>query len=200
MPRAGSSSTSDCDRRRVIAKPILFIQGGGAGAHDEWDDKLVASLAAELGPDYDIRYPRMPKEADPNSAAWKDAIEKEIAAFGDDAVLIGHSIGGTILINALAENAPKRKLGGVFLISAPFVGAGGWPSEDIKPPRDLGARLPQTTAVYLYHGSEDETAPIAHLGLYKKALPQAHVRRLEGRDHQLNEDLSEVARDIRALG
>ena len=23
---------------------ILFIQGGGAGTHDEWDNKLVASL------------------------------------------------------------------------------------------------------------------------------------------------------------
>jgi len=142
----------------------------------------------------------MPKEADPSSTAWKDAIDKEIAVLGDDAILIGHSVGATILINALAENAPKRKLGGVFLISAPFVGPGGWSSEDLKPPLDLGARLHQTTPVYLYHGSEDETAPIAHLGLYKKVLPQAHVRRLEGRDHQLNEDLSEVARDIRALG
>jgi hypothetical protein len=28
---------------------ILFIQGGGAGAHDEWDDKLVDSLRRELG-------------------------------------------------------------------------------------------------------------------------------------------------------
>jgi hypothetical protein len=24
-------------------RQILFIQGGGAGAHDEWDDKLVES-------------------------------------------------------------------------------------------------------------------------------------------------------------
>jgi hypothetical protein len=28
---------------------ILFIQGGGAGVHDEWDDKLVDSLWRELG-------------------------------------------------------------------------------------------------------------------------------------------------------
>jgi hypothetical protein len=28
-----------------MTKQILFIQGGGAGAHDEWDSKLVASLA-----------------------------------------------------------------------------------------------------------------------------------------------------------
>jgi len=29
-------------------RQILFIQGGGAGAHDEWDDKLFDSLSREL--------------------------------------------------------------------------------------------------------------------------------------------------------
>jgi len=27
-----------------MTKQILFMQGGGAGAHDDWDSKLVASL------------------------------------------------------------------------------------------------------------------------------------------------------------
>ena len=182
-----------------MTKQILFIQGGGAGVHDDWDSKLVASLARELGQDYDIRYPRMPNEADPSYPAWKTALEHEIAALDDAAILVGHSLGGTILINALAEQAPERKLAGVFLISAPFVGSGGWPSEDIKPKRDLGARLPQATPIYLYHGSEDDTAPYAHVDLYKQAIPQAHVRKLEGRDHQLNDDLSEIAADIRRI-
>jgi hypothetical protein len=33
-----------------------------------------------------------------------------------------------------------------------------------------------------------------------KALPQATIRLLKGRDHQLDNDLSEVARDISLLG
>ena len=182
-----------------MTKQILFIQGGGAGAHDDWDSKLAASLARELGQGYDIRYPRMPNEADPSYPAWKTALEHEIAALDDAAILVGHSLGGTILINALAEQSPVRKLAGVFLISAPFVGTGGWPSEDIKPSRDLGARLPQATPIYLYHGSEDDTAPYAHVDLYKQAIPRARVRKLKGRDHQLNDDLSEVAADIRRI-
>jgi predicted alpha/beta hydrolase family esterase len=183
----------------VSTKQVLFIQGSGAGAHDEWDNKLVASLARELGAGYDIRYPRMPNEVDPSYPVWKTALEHEIASLDDAAILVGHSVGGTILINALAEHAPKRKLAGVFLVSAPFVGPGGWPSEDFKPSRDLGARLPQATPIYLYHGSEDDTAPYAHVDLYKQAIPRAHVRKLEGRDHQLNDDLSEVAADIRHI-
>jgi predicted alpha/beta hydrolase family esterase len=179
-----------------MTKQILFIQGGGAGTHDEWDNKLVASLTRELGQGYDIRYPRMPNEAEPSYGAWKKAIEQEIAALDEAALVVGHSVGGTILVNALAEQPSKRKLAGVFLISAPFVGPGGWPSEDIEPSQDLGARLPHATPIYLYHGSEDETAPCAHVDLYKQSIPQAHVRKLDGRDHQLNDDLSEVAADI----
>jgi len=48
-----------------MSKQVLFIQGGGAGVHDEFDNELVESLARELGPAYEISYPRMPDEADP---------------------------------------------------------------------------------------------------------------------------------------
>jgi predicted alpha/beta hydrolase family esterase len=182
-----------------MTKQILFVQGGGEGVHDEWDNRLVASLERELGPGYEIRYPHMPNEGDPSYGAWKAKLVTEIEALEEGSILVGHSVGGTILINAIAERPPKRKLAGVFLIAAPFVGGGGWPSADINPPKDMGARLPAGVPIHLYHGSADETAPIAHLALYAKALPQAHVRCLEGRQHQLNDDLSEVARDIRAL-
>ena len=182
-----------------MTNQVLFVQGGGENTHDEWDNKLVASLERELGPDYEIRYPRMPNEADPKYALWNSAIKKEFAKFNDGAVLVGHSLGGTILINVLAEEPPDWAPSGIFLIAAPFVGEGGWPSEDIKPISDLGARLPEQSRVYLYHGSEDEIAPFEHIGLYEKAIPQAVVRRLARRDHQLNENMSEVAADIRGL-
>ena len=51
-------------------RQILFIQGGGAGAHDEWDDKLVVSLRRGLGGEHEVRYPRMPDEGDPSFARW----------------------------------------------------------------------------------------------------------------------------------
>jgi predicted alpha/beta hydrolase family esterase len=182
-----------------VKKQVLFIQGGGTRVHDEWDNQLVDSLRQELGPDYDVRYPRMPMEADPSYTMWKAALAEEIAGLDDGAILIGHSVGGTILINALAETPPNRKLAGIFLIAAPFVGPGGWPSEDIKPSANLGARLPPKTPIYLYHGSMDDTAPFAHVDLYERAIPGAIVHRLRGRNHQLNDDLAEVAAGVRGL-
>ena len=109
-------------------------------------------------------------------------------------------IGGTILIRALADDPPRLTFRGIFLIAAPFVGDGGWHSEDIEPFSDLGAKLPEQTPIYLYHGSKDTTALFEHVQLYATAIPQAVVRRLSGRDHQLNNDMSEVAGDIRRLG
>lgn len=180
-------------------KQVLFIQGGGAGVHDGWDNRLVDSLRRELGAGYDVRYPRMPNEADPSYPAWKAALADEIAGLDDGAILIGHSVGATILINALTESPPERRLAGVFLIAAPFIGAGGWPSGEIPPMTDLGARLPADTPIHLYHGGKDDTAPPVHADLYERAIPAAIVHRLPGRDHQLNDDLAEVAADIRAL-
>jgi len=83
------------------------------------------------------------------------------------------------------------------LIAAPFVGEGGWPSDEFEPTSDLGARLPPGVQVHVFHGLQDETAPPSHADLYGLAIPQAQVRQLPGRDHQLNNDLSEVAEAIR---
>jgi predicted alpha/beta hydrolase family esterase len=177
---------------------VLFIQGGGEGAHDEWVNKLAEGLGRELGPGYEVRYPRMPNEGEPNYTSWKAALEKEFTRLDQGAFVVGHSIGGTILISALAEK-PDLAFSGVFLLAAPFVGEGGWPSEDIKSLSGLGNRLSTQIPVYFYHGSADETAPSKHVDLYERAIPRAVVRRLTDRDHQLNNDMSEVASDIQKL-
>ncbi len=178
-------------------RQILFIQGGGAGAHDEWDDKLFDSLRRELGDGYEVRYPRMPDEDDPSYARWSAAIRREMKALDDGAVVAGHSVGATILLNALAERPPEPELRAIMLIAAPFVGAGGWPGAEFELPHDLGARLPHGVPVHVFHGLQDDTVPPSHADLYARAIPQAQLHRLPGRGHQLNNDLSEVAKTIR---
>ena len=178
---------------------ILFIQGAGKGAHDEWDINLVESLQHDLGPDYNVRFPLMPNEADPKFATWRPVVEKEISNLRDGDIVVGHSMGGTMMINTLAETLPPSTLGAIMLLAAPFIGDGGWDSEEIKPGNDLAKRLPSGVPIFLFHGDADTTAPIAHMDLYSQQLPGAHVRHLAGRDHQLNNNLAEVAKAIREL-
>ena len=180
-------------------RQVLFVQGGGKGVHDRWDNQLVDSLTAELGPGYEIRYPVMPNEADPSYEVWKLALHQELAMLEHGAIVVGHSVGGTILINFLAEQTADSDLGAICLIAAPFIGTGGWESDDIEPRPDLGARLPRDVPIFLYHGRDDDTVPFAHVELYARAVPRAQVRRLAGRDHQLNNNLAETAADILRL-
>ena len=91
-----------------------------------------------------------------------------------------------------------RGITAICLIAAPFIGDGGWPSDDIVHALDWAAPLSKVT-VYLYQGDADETAPMTHLDLYAKAIPRAEVRVLVGRDHQLCNDLREVAGDILSM-
>ncbi len=163
--------------------------------HDGWDSKLVASLEREVGA---VRYPRMPDEANPTYAAWKPAILHELAALDEGALVVGHSLGGTMLVNVLADRPPKPRPGGICLIAAPFIGEGGWPSDELSPRTDWATRLPEIPLV-MFHGDRDETVPVAHLALYARAIPQARVHVIAGADHQLNNDLREVARALLAI-
>lgn len=182
-----------------MTKQVLFVQGGGEDVHDRWDDKLVASLERELGEGYAVRYPRMPDEGDPQYAAWSKALLDEISGLPAGAMVVGHSVGATILLQHLARHAPTQRLGGIFLVAAPFLGEGGWPSDEVEPITDFARLLPADVPVTLYHGDADEVVPFAHLRLWARAIPRAVVRALAHRNHQLDDDLSEVARDIRAV-
>ncbi|WP_018177494.1 alpha/beta hydrolase [Jongsikchunia kroppenstedtii] len=182
----------------TVGSQIVFIQGGGAGTHDEWDNKLVDSLRSRLG-GVEIYYPRMPDEGDPSYAAWNPAIRRELTGLDDRAIAIGHSIGGPLLIQTLSEQPEPTPLAAIVLISAPFIGPGGWAGDEFELPNDLGTRLPPSAAVHLFHGLEDDIVPAAHAERYADVTPQATVHRLPGRDHQLNNDLREVASVLTTL-
>jgi hypothetical protein len=114
-------------------------------------------------------------------------------------MVVGHSVGGTLLIHTLVERPPDVTLAAIVLIAAPFVGVGGWPGEEFELPSNLGALLPAAVPVHVFHGLEDVDVPPAHADLYARSIPQAHLHRLPGRDHQLGNDLGDVATVIRGL-
>jgi predicted alpha/beta hydrolase family esterase len=199
MPTTKSRSGPRRNIEQATGAHVLFVQGGGKGAHDSWDNKLVASLERALGPDYTVRYPRMPDEDNPKPLPWKKAIAREVGQLGDGVILVGHSIGAAILMDYLADGTVKPRPSGIFLIAVPFIGAGGWPSDDLRPTTEVAVATRGDAPLYLYQGRDDETVPASHVERFATAFPDAVVRRLDGRDHQLNDDLSEVARDIKLL-
>lgn len=188
-----------CSRNTPMTTQVLFVQGGGEGVHDRWDDKLVHSLQRELGHAYYVRYPHMPNEAEPRYSAWKAALLKELESLEDGSILVGHSIGGTVLLHVLAEESLILRPGALCLLAPAFIGDDGWPSDEIQSKASFSELVPSDTPVFLYHGDQDDIVPFAHMQMYAKAIPRATLRELRGRDHQFDNDLREVAADIRGI-
>lgn len=184
-----------------MTKHVLFIQGAGQGAYQE-DQELVASLRQALDPEYEVHYPAMPDEDNAPYEQWKQQIEKELVAMQGPIILVGHSYGASVIMKWLSEIEVKKSIVGIFLMAAPFWGGAGWQYEgyeEIALPQGIAAKLPKDMAIFLYQCRDDEIVPFAHLALYAQVLPQATVRQFDEGGHQLNNDLSEVAKDVKTL-
>jgi hypothetical protein len=52
----------------------------------------------------------------------------------------------------------------------------------------------------MYHSRDDREVPFEHLERYRRSLPQASVRLLDGRGHEFNQaHFRELVSDIRGL-
>jgi predicted alpha/beta hydrolase family esterase len=181
-----------------MKKQILFIQGGGEGAHAV-DEDLAKSLRDTLGSEYNVRYPKMPEEENAGYEAWKAQISKELAEVDDQIIFVGHSVGTSMLLKYLSEENVKNSIAGIFLIAAPYWGMGGWQVEEFILDEDSAAKLLKAIPIFFYHSRDDDIVPFTHLALHAQKFPQATVRVFDGRGHQFNNDLSEVAADIKSL-
>lgn len=181
-----------------MPQQVLFIQGAGDGAYDA-DAKLVESLRQALSKEYEVTYPLMPHEADAPFDEWRQQISHTLSKIHEPVIVIGHSVGASILLKYLSEIPLKKALAGIFLLSAPFWGGEGWHYEGyqkLQLPANIEAKLPAGTPLFLYHCRDDEIVPYEHLTLYAELLPHATIRPLPQGGHQFNSDLSEVAKDI----
>jgi uncharacterized protein len=182
----------------VATRQVLFVHGAGGEAFEE-DAALVRSLREALGPDFRVEYPKMPDADAPEFAKWSACISHELSALDGGVILVGHSLGGSILLQYLSEERVEKPVAGLFLIATPYWETADWEVAEFALREDFPAALPEDVPIFLYHGRDDEEVPFEHLALYAGRLPQATVREVEGRGHQFGDDLSEVAEDIARL-
>jgi len=180
----------------MTATSVLFIQGGGKGARSA-DAPLADSLKRALGPKYDLRFPRMPNEADPNVESWKQKISSELSRIAGGVILVAHSVGGSILLRYLAEEKVEKPIAGVFLLAVPSWDEDRWNFDDLKLPRDVAVKLAPIPRLFFYHCRDDEVVPFAHLALHRARIPRAVTRAVDSGGHQFGYDLSGIATDIR---
>ncbi|GAB4044749.1 alpha/beta fold hydrolase [Spirosoma jeollabukense] len=179
-------------------KQVLFILGGGGQDDYEADKKLVDSLQQRLGEAYRIHYPNLPNESVPDYGRIKQ-IGNEISRITDELILVGHSLGASMLLKYVSEREVPPKLTGLFLMSTPF-----WRGDEewkagFKLAENFADKLSKDIPLFFYHSQDDEEVPVAHLALYGQKLPWATFRERPRGGHQFNNDLTLVANDIKSV-
>ena len=178
-------------------KHILFIQGGGDDGY-EVDKDLVASLQTALKKDYPINYREIKCDVSVPDFGWLKQISKHIIEIEGTIILVGHSFGASMILKLLSEHS-FDKIEAVFLIATPFWnGDEDWQT-GLLLKDNFADKLPEDVPFFLYHCEDDEEIRFSHLILYQQKLARATFRKIKTGGHQLNNDLTLVASDIKAL-
>src|SRR2546430_15180113 len=123
---------------------VLVIHGAGEPRGRAGKVYWEPLLGNPLGANYIVRAPRMPQPTEPHYGTWASRIATLIAAIKNP-VLVGHSLGASVLLKYLCEAAPRPSFDGLFLIATPF-----WGREfpEFALPPDCGARLRDVSPLY----------------------------------------------------
>ncbi|RDC55164.1 alpha/beta fold hydrolase [Pedobacter chinensis] len=181
-----------------MQQQVLFIHGGDEDGYHA-DLAMRDSLANELGEGFKVNYPQMPGNEDSPDFGWLDKIGTELGKLGKGAILIGHSLGGSMLLKYLSERKLLGKIAGVFLLAPPFwAGDEDW-LQGLKLKKGFGAKLPKGVPFNFYHCTDDDVVSFGHLEKYRKNVADAIFIELEKGGHQFEDNMGRVAADIKNL-
>ncbi|WP_246366947.1 alpha/beta hydrolase [Paraliobacillus salinarum] len=141
----------------------------------------------------------MPVPENPNYAQWKDILKEELSNLDDNSILIGHSLGGSVLLKYLSEENCEPSISSLFIMGAPYWGLDeDWPSKEFQLSDDFASRLPEISQIHLYQSRNDEIVPFVHFECYAYKLPHAKTKILENSGHLFQQDLPELVYDIKS--
>ncbi|HZY79337.1 MAG TPA: alpha/beta hydrolase [Cyclobacteriaceae bacterium] len=182
-----------------MRKEIFFIHSAGPQGNHSGSTGLLRSLQQSLGSNYMLHHPSMPEPENPRYLEWKFTLQSTLPVGGNKVAIIGHSLGGSVIVKYLAEGMCQVPIAGLFLIGAPYWGTRGWTMEEFTFGSDFSSKLPDIDNVFIYHSRSDRWVPFSHAECYAKKLPRAVVRKMTGDDHEFSSGLPLLEKDIRDL-
>ncbi|MCC5894086.1 MAG: serine hydrolase family protein [Alkalibacterium sp.] len=181
-------------------KPVLFIHSAGPQDKQQGSTKLVTYLQNELNEDHHLIIPRMPDPKNPTYVEWKRELNKQLQRLDEEVILVGHSLGGSVLLKYLSEELCDLTIKGLFVISSPYWGLDdNWQLKDFMLNPHFEKKLPSLPCITLYHSRNENIVPFTHHEAYAEKIPQAILRPLEGNRHLFDEGLPQLVTDINAL-
>ena len=187
-------------KTRNNVKQVLFAHsGGGQGSAGQGSFDLVNALKSELSNEYEIHYPIIDNPEAPTYEMWKKMFDSEFKKINQSIILVGHSLGGSVLLKYLSEEQPHISILGLFLVAIPHWGESDWDVDDFILKENFEESLVHIPKIYLYHCKHDEVVPFQHLPFYENTFKTSTVRKLNGKDHSFSKGLPELVSDIKML-
>ncbi|MEP6596143.1 MAG: alpha/beta hydrolase [Ginsengibacter sp.] len=186
--------------RSKTKKQIFFAHSGGEQeSHGKGSYDLVLFLRAELGDKFNVHYPIIEKPEEPTYAMWNKMLKTEFTKLKDSVILIGHSLGGSMLLKFLSEEQIKLEITALFLIAAPWWGKEGWNVDEFVLKKNFVSTLPDIPLISFYHSKNDEIVPYQHLSFYRNLFPSAFIHEVKGKDHAFQKGLPELVEVIKDI-
>lgn len=176
-----------------MSKQIFFAHSAGAqdgpgqGSYD-----LVEWLKRSLGPEYQLRFPLVAEPEAPSTKLWQELFERELAAQTGEILLMGHSLGGSMLLKYFSEHATRLTIQGLILISTPYWGTKDWDYDEFALQADFPKYLPEIPAIHIFHSLHDPVVAYEHALKYRDRLPQARLHPIKGNEHVFAQGLPEL--------
>jgi uncharacterized protein len=74
-------------------------------------------------------------------------------------ILVGHSLGGSVLLKYLSEEKIQL-VAGLFLIAAPYWGAKHWQASEYRLQEDFTSNLLKELPISFYYSRDDDVVPL----------------------------------------
>ncbi|MED3575552.1 alpha/beta hydrolase [Cytobacillus praedii] len=183
-----------------MKKTVLFIHSAGPQDQQQGSIQLSAYLEKSLRNTYHFVCPKMPAPENPKYEPWKKQLEIELNKLNGEVLLIGHSLGGSVLLKYLSEESCPLPISGLFIIASPYWGIDeNWQLKDFILQNNFEENLPAIPNLFLYHSRNEEIVPFTHHKIYAEKLPHATTRELEGKEHLFLNGLPTLLNDIEDL-
>ena len=188
-----------------MGRDLVFIHSAGPQGGNNGSTRFVARLKDRLGGNFTLSAPAMPDPERPDINQWLGGIEKAVSQAAPGLVLVGHSLGGSTILQFLARNPEiwreNSHLSAVFIIASPFWGLTDWEIDEFTLTKDEVRILGDCKVIHFCHSRDDRIVGFDHFQTYVDHLPAAGKIVLESAGHLLLDgDIDSLVKEILIYG
>jgi uncharacterized protein len=178
---------------------ILFLHSAGHQHGDEGSSRLISYLKKNLSHTFDIIAPIMPHPDDPDYESWKTVLHEILKIMDNNMIIVGHSLGGSVLLKFLSEEKFTKTIRALFLVAVPYWGFEDWEADEFILRDSFVKHLPTIKKISIYHSQDDEIISPTHAEKYAEEIPAADLYQLNGYGHVFWDGLPELVEAIKNL-